>query len=282
MIVDAHHHLWRIEDGYAWLEDPALEPIRRTFPPAELTAEFATAGVERSILVEGGRCDPDEAAVLLAYAENTPEIGGVVVWADLTDPGLADRLAGYRELPGGEWVVGVRAQIQGEPDPDYLDRADVHHGLRAVAAAGLAYDLVVTVDQLPAAARAAAALPEVRFVLDHLGKPRISAGADGLAQWRGPFAALAASENVNAKLSGMVTEADWAEWRIADLRPFVAEAVDRFGPDRLMFGSDWPVCLLAATYSRVMSALVEALPSLTDQENDAIFGTTAVRVYSLG
>jgi L-fuconolactonase len=282
MIVDAHHHLWRLEDGYAWLDDPPLAPIRRTFTPEELTAELDKEGVDRTVLVEGGRCDPDEAGLLLAYAQNTPQIGGVVVWADLTDPGLADRLAHDRELPGGGSIVGVRAQIQGEPDPDYLDRPDVHRGLRAVAAAGLAYDLVVTVEQLPAAARAAAVLPEVRFVLDHLGKPRIRAGAAGLAQWRAPFAALAAAPNTSAKLSGMVTEADWQAWRVEDLRPYVAEAVELFGPDRLMFGSDWPVCLLAAGYGEVRSALTQALPPLTEQEKHAIFGRTAARVYSLG
>jgi len=282
VIVDAHHHLWRLEDGYAWLDAPDLAPIRRTFTPEELTAELDKEGVDRTVLVEGGRCDPDEAGLLLAYAQDTPQIGGVVVWADLTDPGLADRLAGYRELPGGGSIVGARAQIQGEPDPDYLDRPDVHRGLRAVAAAGLAYDLVVTVAQLPAAARAAAVLPEVRFVLDHLGKPRIRAGADGLAQWRAPFAALAAVPNTSAKLSGMVTEADWRAWRVDDLRPYVAAAVELFGPDRLMFGSDWPVCLLAAGYGEVKSALTEALPPLTEQERHAIFGRTAARVYSLG
>ncbi|HEU4421270.1 MAG TPA: amidohydrolase family protein [Pilimelia sp.] len=282
MIVDSHHHLWRLEDGYTWLDALELAPIRRTFTPDELVAELDKAGVDRTILVEGGRCDPDEAALLLAYAQDTPQIGGVVVWADLTDPGLADRLAGYRDLPGGDWIVGVRAQIQGEPDPDYLDRPDVHRGLRAVAAAGLAYDLVVTVDQLPAAARAAAVLPEVRFVLDHLGKPRIRAGADGLAQWRVPVAALAAAPNTSAKLSGLVTEADWGGWRVEDLRPYVTEAVELFGPDRLMFGSDWPVCLLAAGYDEVKSALEQALPPITEQEKRAIFGSTAARVYSVG
>jgi L-fuconolactonase len=282
MTVDAHHHLWRVEDGYAWLDDPPLAPIRRTFTTTELQAELAAAGVDRTVLVEGGRCDADEAGLLLAYARQTPQIAGVVVWADLTDPVLADTLAGYRALPGGERIVGVRAQVQGEADPDYLDRADVRAGLATVGAAGLAYDLVVRVDQLAAAARATAALPDVRFVLDHLGKPQIRDGAGGLARWREPVAALAACPNAAAKLSGLVTEADWAGWRADDLRPFVAAAVELFGPDRLMFGSDWPVCLLAAGYGEVRAALDEALPPLSEGERSAIFGDTASRMYGLG
>jgi L-fuconolactonase len=178
-------------------------------------------------------------------------------------------------------VVGVRAQVQADPDPDHLDRPEVRRGLRAVAAAGLVFDLVVRVDQLASAARAAAALPELRFVLDHLGKPEVRAGPAGLARWRGPFAALAEQSNVTAKVSGLVTEADWASWRSRDLRPFVREAVDRFGPDRLMFGSDWPVCLLAGSYGRVRGALLEALSPLSEAAATAILGGTAARVYRL-
>jgi L-fuconolactonase len=171
--------------------------------------------------------------------------------------------------------------VQAETDPDYLDRQPVRRGLRTIAAAGLAFDAVVRVDQLPAVARAARDVPELRVVLDHLGKPQIRDGAAGLAAWSGPIAALAAEPNVTAKLSGLVTEAAWDRWRVADLRPFVAEAVEAFGPDRLMFGSDWPVCRLAAGYGEVMSALVEALPPLSAGEREAVFGDTAVRTYRL-
>jgi L-fuconolactonase len=282
VIVDAHHHLWRIEDGYGWLDDPVLAPIRRTFAPDDLRRELAAAGVDRTVLVEGGRCDPAEAAILLRYAADAEPIAGVVAWADPADPGLADILAGYRELPGAQWLVGIRSQVQGEPDPEYLDRPAVRAGLRTIAAAGLAFDLVIRADQLPGAARAAQAVPELRFVLDHLGKPRISGGAAGHDGWAGPLGALATRGNVTAKLSGLVTEADWRQWTVADLRPFVSTAVERFGPDRLMFGSDWPVCLLAAGYGTVRDALVEALPPLTARERADIFGGTAVRAYRLG
>jgi L-fuconolactonase len=280
MIVDAHHHLWRPERGYRWLDEPGLAAIRRPFVPADLVAELAAAGVDRSVLVEGGRCDAAEAAEFLGYAADTPQIAGVVAWADVTDPDLGRTVAGYRRARGGDLLVGVRSQVQGEPDPDYLDRPDVRRGLSVLAAEGLAFDLVIRADQLPAAARAAAAVPDVRLVLDHLGKPRIDEGAVGLARWRDPLSALAERPNVTAKLSGLVTEAG-PGWSAAALRPFVGHAVDRFGPQRLMFGSDWPVCLLVADYAAVRAALEAALPDLPAAHRAEIFGGTAARVYGL-
>lgn len=282
LTVDAHHHLWENPAAYAWLDDDRMRSIRRPFTVGQWQAQLRAAQVDCSVLVEGGRCDEAESDDLLRWAAEAPQIAGVVLWADLTDPGLEPRIARHLRRSGGDRVVGVRAQIQAEPDPDYLDRTDVRRGLRVVASAGLAFDLVVRVDQLPAAARAAAALPHVRFVLDHLGKPEIRAGTPGLARWRGPLAALAEQPNVTAKVSGLVTEADWASWRAADLRPFVREALDRFGSDRLMFGSDWPVCLLAGSYGRVRAALHQVLPPLSEADSRAIFGGTAARVYQLG
>lgn len=282
MIVDAHHHLWRVAEGYSWLDDPALAPIRRDFGFDDLRDAVRGTGVERTVLVEAGRCDAAEVTEFLAAAEACALIAGVVGWADLTDPGLADALARYRDEPGGRWLVGIRHQVQGETDPDYLARADVQRGLSTVAKSGLAYDLVVRVDQLPTAATAALAVPELRFVLDHLGKPRIRDGAAGLAQWRAAMTGLAAAPNVSAKLSGLVTEADWAQWTVADLRPFVLTALELFGPERLMFGSDWPVCLLAAAYDRVLAALGEVIDDqLSSDERAAVYGGTATRVYGL-
>ncbi|GIG92180.1 amidohydrolase family protein [Plantactinospora endophytica] len=282
MIVDAHHHLWRIEDGYGWLDAPELAPIRRSFQPGDLVAELTLAGIDRTVLVEGGRCDTAEAEILLGYAADCPAIAGVVAWADPADPELAETITGYRRLPGGELLVGIRPQVQAETDPGYLDRPEVRRGLRTIAEAGLAFDVVCRADQLSAVARVAREVPELRFVLDHLGKPAIRDGAAGLAAWSGPVAELAAAPNVTAKLSGLVTEADWARWLPADLRPFVAEAVRLFGPARLMFGSDWPVCRLAAGYGAVLAALIEVLPPLSTAERSAVFGETAVRTYRLG
>lgn len=275
MIVDAHHHLWSLSAGYTWLDDPSLAPIRRDFGVAELRAELRAAGVSRTVLVEAGRCDAAEVGEFLTVAEATEEIAGVVGWADLCDPGLARTLARHRAGPGGRWLVGVRAQVQGSADPDYLNRVDVQRGLSIVADAGLAYDLVIRPEQLPGAAVAARAVPQLTFVLDHLGKPPIRDGPAGLLAWRADLAALAAEPNTVAKLSGLVTEADWAQWTADDLRPVVDCALELFGPRRLMYGSDWPVCLLAASYGRAREALGEVLTGLTGltgDERDAIDG----------
>lgn len=277
-LVDAHHHLWDL-DGYTWLDGPGLEPIRRAFTPPDLRAEVTAAGVTHTVLVEGGRCDEREAAVLFRHALDTAEIAGVVAWADPTDVPVER----YRRLPGAEHLVGLRAQVQAEP-AGYLDRADVRDGLLRVGAAGLAFDLVVRADQLGECAQLAAALPSVRFVLDHLGKPPIRSGA--LRPWRDDLARLADCPNVTAKLSGLVTEADLGAWTADDLRPYVWAAVELFGADRLMFGSDWPVCLLASSYRRVLDTMRDLLRDLLADTDDAgrraIFGGTAVACYRLG
>jgi L-fuconolactonase len=280
MVIDAHHHLWRPEHGYTWLDEPGLESIRRPFTPADLTAELGPAGVDGTVLVEGGRCHVDEAAEFLGHAADTPPILGVVAWIDVAAPDVTATIGRYRRLRGGDLLVGLRAQVQGEADPDHLDRPDVRRGLAEIAAAGLPFDLVIREDQLPSAARAARAVPDLLFVLDHLGKPRIDRGAEGLRRWREPFAALAANPNVVCKLSGMVTEAG-AAWTPDALRPFVTAAVDEFGPGRLMFGSDWPVCLLVAGYSAVLDGLRGALPPLSRPDRDEIFAGTAIRAYGL-
>jgi len=283
VIVDAHHHLWRLDHGYPWMDQPALAPIRRDFGVADLRAALAGTGVRLTVLVEAGRCDAAEVAEFLAIADETAEIAGVVGWVDLTDHDLAGTLAGQLAGPGGRWLVGTRAQVQGEPDPGYLGRPDVHGGLSTVATAGLAYDLVVRVDQLGGAVTAARAVPELTFVLDHLGKPAIRAGAEGLRRWREAITPLAAEPNVLAKLSGLVTEADWTQWTVEDLRPYVATAVELFGPGRLMVGSDWPVCLLAARYPDVLTALDTALAAtgLSPAELAEIHAGTAIRAYRL-
>jgi L-fuconolactonase len=281
VVIDAHHHLWDRTRGYGWLDEPGLQPLRRSFGIDELRAEIGAAGVDQTVLVEAGRCRSEEVSEFLGIADAAPEIAGVVGWVDLTDTALAETVAAYRERPDGRWLVGARAQVQGESDPDYLRRADVRRGLEAVARAGLAYDLVVRLDQLPACVEAARAVPELTLVLDHAGKPRIRAGGAGLAEWRELVSPLAACPNVVCKVSGLVTEADHETWTTADLRPFVETALELFGAERALFGSDWPVCLLAASYRQVKEAVEAALPPLSDTERAQIFGGNAVRVYGL-
>ncbi|MER6175469.1 amidohydrolase family protein [Streptosporangium sp. NPDC001681] len=274
MIIDSHQHLWTAD--YPWLADPALDRIRRDYGVEDLRKNLRAAGVDRTVLVEAGRCDAAETTEFLATAAATPEIAGVVGWASLTDPTLADVIAGHRAGTGGHLLVGIRDQVQGHPD-DFLDQPDVRAGLRTVAAAGLVNEVVVRGPQLPSVARAAQALPDSRFVLDHLGKPRVAAGAEGLDEWRALIAPVAACPNVVAKMSGLVAEADWSHWTVEDLRPFVETAVDMFGGGRLMFGSDWPVCEVAASYTQVRAAFEEILGGTPDD----IFTTTAISVYQL-
>ncbi|MEV6342920.1 amidohydrolase family protein [Actinoplanes sp. NPDC051851] len=270
IVVDAHHHLWTAD--YPWLAAPALAPIRRDYTMADLRPHLAAAGVKRTVLVEAGRCHAAETSRFLALAAVTPEIAGVVGWAALADPDLRAMLTRHRAGPGGDCLVGVRDQLQAGPD-DLLDRPAIRAGLAGVAAAGLVNELVVRAAQLPAVARAAAGLPEARFVLDHLGKPSISAGVD---RWRRLIEPVAACPNVVAKLSGLVTEAG-PGWTRAVLSPYVKAALEMFGPDRLMFGSDWPVCEVVATYEEVVAVLSEILGG----RPAAVFGGTAARVYRL-
>lgn len=274
MIIDAHQHLWTAD--YPWLADPSLARIRRDYTVDELRVNLRAAGVYRTILVEAAREESAETTSFLALAAGTPEIAGVVGWAALPDRALADTLARHRDGPGGHLLVGVRDQAQGRP-ATFLDRAEVRDGLRTVSAAGLVNELVVRVDQLPSVVRAAAALPDCVFVLDHLGKPAVARAAAGLREWRPLIAAVAARDNVVAKLSGLVAEADRAHWTAEDLRPFVETAVELFGPERLMFGSDWPVCELAASYVEVKDALTGILGGTHPE----LFAGTAIRVYGL-
>ncbi|WP_405862100.1 amidohydrolase family protein [Streptomyces sp. NBC_00090] len=278
-IVDAHHHLWGASAlREPWLAAVGLAPLRREFTADALTAEAHAAGVDATVVVQTvSRIE--ETSGLLALADTSDLIAGVVGWVDLTAPGVADDIAALREGPGGRHLVGIRHQAQDEQDPHWLERPEVVRGLKAVAEAGLVYDLLVLAHQLPAATAVTGAVPELSFVLDHLGKPSVAQGE--LQPWAAELARLAARPHVTAKLSGLVTEADWRHWTTAGLRPFTDTALDCFGPDRLMFGSDWPVCTLAADYARVLGTARELTDALTDQELEAVFGGTAARVYGI-
>jgi L-fuconolactonase len=278
VIVDAHQHFW--DPGaadYPWLTDE-LAVIRRSFGPNDLVPELAATGVEATVLVQT-RSSQDETAGFLALAAATPFIRGVVGWVDLTDPAVADAIDTLRAGPGGDRLVGIRHQAQDEPDAEWLVHEDVVRGIRAVGAAGLAYDLLIRPRELPAALELARRLPDVRFVIDHLAKPPIASGA--LEPWRSRIAAFARLEHVACKVSGLVSEADWSSWTATDLQPFVDHAIDVFGPERLLFGSDWPLCLLAATYAQVVGTAGTILEGVSDEELAAVMGANATRIYGL-
>lgn len=279
MSVDAHHHVWDLSvRDQDWLVGPELEPLRRNFTIADLEPEARAAGVDRTVLVQTVTV-AEETPELLALADRAPLVAGVVGWTDLTRPDVAEELARLRDLPGGCLLKGVRHQVQGERDPEWLLRPDVRRGLAAVADAGLVHDLVVLPHQLPSCARAADHHPGLAFVLDHLGKPPVSTGA--AEPWAAAVREFAARPNTVCKLSGLVTEADPARRALRDLRPYADTVLEAFGPARLMFGSDWPVCTTAATYGQVVSLAEELTAELAEGERRAVFGGTASRVYGL-
>jgi L-fuconolactonase len=278
MIVDAHHHFWDpTAADYPWLTDE-LAAIRRPFGPTDLAPLIAAAGVDATVLVQT-RSSLAETEDFLAIAARTPFVRGVVGWVDLTDPSVDEAIARLRAGPGGNRLVAIRHQVHDEPDPDWLGRADVRRGIAAVGRAGLAYDLLVRARELPAARTLVGALPDVRFVVDHLAKPTIRAGAD--PGWMAAVATFRDRSNVWWKLSGLVTEADWRDWQPAQIQPFVEEVIDVAGPARLLFGSDWPVCLLAAPYLTVLATARTLIAGLSPTERAAVLGETARAVYRL-
>jgi L-fuconolactonase len=276
--VDSHHHFWDpARADYPWMTDE-LAPIRRAYGPDDLRPLLAAAGVDRSILVQT-RSSSAETAEFLAIAASEPFVAGVVGWLDLTGPDPAEEIAALRALPGGDRLVGIRHQVHDEPDPEWLARSDVRHGIRAVTDAGLVYDLLVRSRELPAALDVARSGPDGRFVVDHIAKPAIASGE--IEPWASLVRPFRELENVACKISGMVTEASWASWQTRDLRPYVDLVLETFGPRRVLFGSDWPVCLLAASYERVVATARELLEALSGSERDAAFGTNAIEVYRL-
>ncbi|MCA1363713.1 amidohydrolase family protein [Bradyrhizobium sp. IC3069] len=280
MIVDAHQHFWDpARADYPWMEADELAPIRRAFGPADLAPLLQANGIEASILVQC-RSALEETEEFLRIADATPSVIGVVGWADLTDAALGETLDRLRALPGGDKLVGIRHQVHDELDADWLLREDVQRGLTAVFAHDLAYDFLVRSRELPAAIATAQAFPHARFVLDHAAKPPIAAG--GSAEWTERIAALAACGNVWCKISGLATEAVWDDWNAERLIPFVEHTAKCFGEDRLIFGSDWPVCLLAGSYGEIKIALETCLARLGPRVRDKAFGVNAKAVYRLG
>ncbi|WP_116953531.1 amidohydrolase family protein [Jiangella endophytica] len=278
-IVDAHHHLWsRARHPQTWIDPVVMAAIDADFGHHDLAAEASHEGVMETVVVQSIASE-SETAELLALASGSWLVGGVVGWVDLTAADIAERLDRLRDAPGGDRLVGIRHLVQDEADPSFLDRADVRRGIAAVGAAGMVFDLLVRDHQLPGAIRLARELPEVVFVLDHLGKPAIRGG--DLDDWARDLAELARLPNTTAKLSGLVTEADWSAWTPSTLRPAVSTALETFGPRRLMFGSDWPVCLLASSYRGWVSTLTELLEECDETTRALIWHSTARRVYGL-
>ncbi|MEY2524638.1 MAG: L-fuconolactonase [Ilumatobacteraceae bacterium] len=278
--VDAHHHVWDLlaVRDQPWMVPDTMAPIRRSFGIDEFAAEARSNGVDSSVVVQTV-ADVTETEELLDLAAASTLVGGVVGWVDVGATDVGDQLDRLLARPSGSWLVGIRSLAEYEPDPAWLARPAVLAGLREVARRGLCNDLLVLPHQLTAAVTATREMTESRFVLDHLAKPQIAAGV--YQPWARELAELAQHENVSAKFSGLVTEANWSTWTPSDIRPYIDRALSVFGPDRLIFGSDWPVCTLAASYRRIVDLAEDLIGALSTDEEVAVFGGNATKIYEL-
>jgi L-fuconolactonase len=277
-VIDAHQHFWdRATGDYSWMEGEAMLPLRRNFGPHDLLPLITKSGVDATIIVQC-RHDFAESRDFLAIADTHDFVAGVVGWVDLQADEVSGQIAMLRALPGGDRLVGIRHNVHDEPDADWLRRPTVRRGVGAVVDAGLAFDLLVRARELSAAIDLVRRFPEGRFVLDHLAKPPIASGFS--LPWRTAFLEIAGCRNVWCKVSGLVTEGDWTGWAAADFDAYTNLALESFGPNRLIFGSDWPVCTLAATYADVKaiaSRFVETSPELANR----FFSLNAIDAYRL-
>lgn len=278
--IDSHHHFWDpAARDYTWMK--GLTALERPFGPDDLRPLLAANGFDATVLVQA-HPSVDETREMLQTAADTDFVAGVVGWVDLTDPQVAGIIQELRAGETGAYLKGIRPMLHDEADENWILQDTVQSNLHAVAEAGIVLDLLVTPRELPAAIITVRDFPHVRFVVDHIAKPPIASGA--VDEWSAMMHEFAGLEHVACKLSGMVTEVDPEGWSVDDLVPYVAAVHEIFGPDRLMFGSDWPVCTLAASYEAVVNAAREALDRLgvlDETAGAAIFGNTAIHWYNL-
>jgi L-fucono-1,5-lactonase len=277
MRIDAHQHFWRYSASeYGWIDD-SMRVLRRDFLPADSAREMTAAGWDACVVVQA-RQTIEETRWLLALADANPSIAAVIGWVDLQSGADAVRaqLASFASHPK---LAGIRHIVQAEPDDRFLLRPQVLEGLAVLPEFGLAFDLLLYRRHLPTAAECVARCPQHRFVLDHLAKPNIRERE--MHPWEQDIRALAAHPHVFAKLSGLITEADWNGWTRDHLRPYLDVAFDAFGWERLMIGSDWPVCLVAGSYARTMDVVVDYIASRPAHEREAILGGNARRFWRL-
>ena len=275
MIVDSHQHFWQVgRFDYPWMSREGEVLCRDYLPPA-LEPILRRCGVEKTILVQASN-SLEETRWLLSLADQYPFIAGVVGWVDLSVRAVGQQLSEFIAHPK---FKGVRHLVESEPADDWLIQPNVLDGLRTLASAGVSFDLLVHTRHLKRARTVAESCPELSLVVDHMAKPPIASGE--VSDWARAIKEVAVFPNISCKLSGLVTEASWSDWRIEDLKRFVDTALEYFGPQRLMFGSDWPVCLLAASYDRVLESFQSLLADLNDEERSCIFSRNATEFYRL-
>jgi L-fuconolactonase len=275
LIVDSHQHFWQLgRFDYPWMT-PEVEILCQDYLPPTLAPILTRRGVEKTVLVQASN-SLAETRWLLSLADQYQFIAGVVGWVDLRASDVDRRLD---EFTAHSKFKGVRHLVESEPADDWLIQPSVLDGLRALASRGVAYDLLVHTRHLKHVKIVVESCPELNLVIDHMAKPPIARGE--VSEWAREIKQLAAFPNVSCKLSGLVTEADWTNWRVEDLKPFVNTALEYFGPRRMMFGSDWPVCLLGSSYDRVLDAFQFLLSPLKDDDRNRMFAGNANKFYRL-
>ncbi len=275
MIIDAHQHFWKYDPlRHGWITD-AMGLLQRDFLPADLAPQLLQNHVDRTVAVQA-ETSLRETEFLLDLAATSERIAGVVGWIDLASPTIAEQLQSFQ---GRGKLCGFRHLVQDETDDRYLLREDVMHGISAVGHAGFTYDLLLYPRQLPAAIELVAHFPNQKFVIDHCAKPLIKARQ--FEPWASHMRELAKSSQVCCKLSGLITEADWSSWQPTDLHPYLDLVVEAFAPSRLMFGSDWPVCLLAGEYRAVKNSIEDYAQQFSQSDRGLIFGGVATEFYGL-
>jgi L-fuconolactonase len=275
MVIDSHHHFWRyLPAEFGWIDD-GMAAIRRDFLPADLRREMGTAGVDAVVSVQA-RQSVEETRWLLDLATQNPFIAGVVGWVPLVSPSVAADLA---QLAAHPKLVAIRHVLQDEPDPLFMLREDFQAGIRALRDFNLTYDILIFHRHLPQTIELVDRHPAQPFVIDHMAKPSIKQRS--IEPWARHLRELGRRPHVCCKLSGLVTEIGRPQWTVADLRPYVDVVLEAFGPERVLFGSDWPVCLVACGYARWMEIVQELIAPLSSGERAAILGENARRVYRL-
>lgn len=276
MVIDAHQHFWNYDPRrHAWIND-AMSVLKRDFLPPDLAPVLDSNGVNGTIAVQA-ETSVSETEFLLSLAQSSKKILGVVGWIDLASKNIETELQNYA---GRRKLCGFRHIVQDEPDDSYLLREDVIRGIRAIGDCGFTYDILIYPRQLPATIELVQRCPQQqKFVLDHCAKPFVKTRQ--FEPWASQIRELAKSPNVFCKLSGLITEADWHSWQPADFRPYLDLVVEAFGPSRLMFGSDWPVCLLAGDYRQVKELIATYLRQFSERDRQMIFGGAAANFYGL-
>ncbi len=279
MRIDSHHHIWDLSvRDQSWITGDAMQPIRRNFSMGDLREAIAGHGIDKTVLVQTVT-DYAETPELLALAESDSLIAGVVGWLKIDEPDAIEHLRGYLDLPGAKYLKSIRDIAQDHPDSNYLGKAETIANVRKLSQFGVAYDLLSKTPELAGAVALVKACPDVQFIMDHISKPYIAKGT--MEPWKSLMTELASFPNVVCKISGLVTEAIWHEWKVQDFKPYTDHLLEIFTPQRLMFGSDWPVATLGGTYGQVINLAEQLTLELSPSEGEYFWSKTANRAYDL-